>query len=163
VAWDLTGHAALRERVRVSIALDESIDSEGSARAALAERAADVIVVKPARVGGLAATMRIVETASAAGALVVLGTYFETGVGIASVLRIAAAMRDGRVLERPVGLEPAASIEPAHGLATAGLLVHDLLAAPLPIVKGRMAVPAVVRLDEPEVDRYTLERFEARG
>jgi L-alanine-DL-glutamate epimerase-like enolase superfamily enzyme len=36
-AWDVTGHAALRERVRVPIALDESIDSEGSARAALAE------------------------------------------------------------------------------------------------------------------------------
>ena len=155
-AWDLAGHAALRERVRVPIALDESIDSEGAARAALAEGAADVVVVKPARVGGKAATMRIVEAASAAGALVVLGTYFETGVGIAAVLRIAAAMRDGRVLEGPLALEP------AHGLATAGLLVHDLLAAPLPIVKGRMAVPAVITLDEPEVERYTLERFEAR-
>jgi L-alanine-DL-glutamate epimerase-like enolase superfamily enzyme len=155
-AWDLTGHAALRERVRVPIALDESIDSEGAARAALGEGAADVVVVKPARVGGKAATMRIVEAASAAGALVVLGTYFETGVGIAAVLRIAAAMRDGRVLEGPLALEP------AHGLATAGLLVHDLLAAPLPIVKGRMAVPAVITLDEPEVERYTLERFEAR-
>jgi O-succinylbenzoate synthase len=161
-AWDLTGHAALRERVRVPIALDESIDSEGAARAALAEGAADVVVVKPARVGGKAAIMRIVEAASAAGALVVLGTYFETGVGIAAVLRIAAAMRDGRVLEGPLALEPAASPEPAHGLATAGLLVHDLLAVPLPIAKGRMAVPAIVRLDEPEVDRYTLERFEAR-
>ena len=92
---DLTGHAALRERVRVPIALDESIDSEGSARAALAEHAADVIVVKPARVGGLAATMRIAAAASAARASVVLGTYFETGVGIAAVLRVAAALRDG--------------------------------------------------------------------
>ena len=91
----------------------------------------------------------------------VLGTYFETGVGIAAVLRIAAAMRDGRVLEgRGSSRRP---LEPAHGLATAGLLVHDLLAAPLPIVKGRMAVPAVITLDEPEVERYTLERFEARG
>ncbi len=143
-AWDLAGHAALRERVRVPIALDESIDSEGAARAALAEGAADVVVVKPARVGGQAATMRIVEAASAAGALVVLGTYFETGVGIAAVLRIAAAMRDGRVLEGPLGARGGGESEPAHGLATAGLLVHDLLAVPLPIVKGRMAVPAVV-------------------
>jgi L-alanine-DL-glutamate epimerase-like enolase superfamily enzyme len=133
-AWDVAGHAALRERVRVPIALDESIDSEGAARAALAEGAADVVVVKPARVGGQAATVRIVEAASAAGALVVLGTYFETGVGIASVLRIALAVRDGHVLEGAVGLEPRASLEPTHGLATAGLLVHDLLAVPLPIV-----------------------------
>lgn len=181
-ASDLTGHAALRERVRIPIALDESIDSEGSARAALAEGAGDVIVVKPARVGGLAATMRIVEAASAAGTSVVLGTYFETGVGIASVLRIAAAVRSagpaggaaggaapegglasagGQATGRAV--EGAAGLEQAHGLATAGLLVHDLLAVPLSIEKGRMAVPMVVALDQSEVDRYTLERFEVSG
>ena len=154
-AWDLTGHAALRERVRVPIALDESIDSEGSARVALAEGAADVIVVKPARVGGSAATVRIAVAAAAAGASAVLGTYFETGVGIASVLRIAAARRATGVIDE-------AGFEPAHGLATAGILVHDLLAVPLPLEKGQMAVPAAVRLDESEVDRYALERFEAR-
>jgi hypothetical protein len=55
-----------------------------------------------------------------------------------------------------------AGFEPAHGLATAGILVHDLLAVPLPLVNGGMAVPAIVELDEDEVDRYTLERFEAR-
>ena len=173
-AWDVTGHAALRERVRTPIALDESIDSEGSARAALADRAADVIVVKPARVGGLAATMRVVDSATAAGATVVLGTYYETGVGIAAVVRIAAAIRAaGRgsgAGARRAGSRPAsggraveeAGFEPAHGLATAGILVHDLLAVPLPLVNGGMAVPAVVELDEDEVDRYTLERFEAR-
>ena len=155
-AWDLTGHAALRERIGVPIALDESIDSEGSARAALAGGAAGVIVVKPARVGGLAATMRIVEAASAARASVVLGTYYETGVGIAAVLRIAAVMRSGRALEGPL------SVEPAHGVATGGLLVHDLLTVPLPIAEGRMAVPTTVTLDESEVDRYARERFEAR-
>ena len=149
-AWDLTGHSALRERVRVPIALDESIDSEGSARAALAERAADVVIVKPARVGGQAATIRVAVAASAASASVVLGTYFETGVGIAAALRVAAAL-------------PAAArgVRAAHGLATAGVLVHDLLGAPLPIENGRMKVPAAVTLDESELARYTLERFEA--
>jgi L-alanine-DL-glutamate epimerase-like enolase superfamily enzyme len=172
-AWDVTGHAALRERVRTPIALDESIDSEGSARAALADRAADVIVVKPARVGGLAATMRVVDSAAAAGAAVVLGTYYETGVGIAAVLRIAAAMRmardAGRGARRAGGRTVAggraveeAGFDPAHGLATAGVLVHDLLAMPLPIEDGAMAVPDVVALDEDEVDRRAIERFEAR-
>jgi L-alanine-DL-glutamate epimerase-like enolase superfamily enzyme len=172
-AWDVIGHAALRERVRTPIALDESIDSEGSARAALADRAADVIVVKPARVGGLAATMRIADSAAAAGATVVLGTYYETGVGIAAVLRIAAAMRaardsgpgarraDGRTAAGGRAVEET-GFEPAHGLATAGILVHDLLAMPLPIEDGAMAVPGVVALDEDEVDRYATERFEAR-
>jgi len=157
-AWDLIGHAALRQRVDVPIALDESIDSEASAREALAEGAADVIIVKAARVGGLAATMRIVDAASGAGAAnaatasVVLGTYFETGVGIAAALRVAAAMR---------GNVRATTPETTHGLATAGLLVHDLLGVPIPIEKGRMAVPAVVSLEESLVDRYALERFEA--
>jgi L-alanine-DL-glutamate epimerase-like enolase superfamily enzyme len=160
-AWDLTGHAALRERIRVPIALDESVDSEGAARAALAERAADVVVVKPARVGGLAATLRIVEAASVSGATVVLGTFFETGVGIAAVLRVAAAIANGPAPRR--ASTPPAGPETAHGLATAGLLAHDLLAAPLVIEKGRMAVPASVTLDESEVERYTVERFEARG
>jgi L-alanine-DL-glutamate epimerase-like enolase superfamily enzyme len=176
-ALDVTGHVALRERVGVPVALDESIDSEGSARAALAEGAADVIVVKPARVGGSAATMRIVEAAGAAGASAVLGTFYETGVGIAAVLRIAAAVRampaasSGRGASggpsRPGqtggAVEGQLGLEPAQGLATAGVLVHDLLRVPLPIDKGRMAVPATVELDRSEIDRYTLERFEARG
>ena len=165
-AWDMTGHAALRDRVRVPIALDESIDSESSARAALAEGAADVIAVKPARVGGSAATMRIVEAAAAAGATAVLGTFFESGVGIAAALRIAASMRaTGRAPNprtSPPRRPPLLATEPAHGLATAGILGHDLLRVPLPIEKGRMAAPAAVDLDESEVDRYALERIEAR-
>jgi L-alanine-DL-glutamate epimerase-like enolase superfamily enzyme len=157
---ELAGHAALRERVRIPIALDEDIESEGAARAALAERAADVIVVKPARVGGLAATLRIAAAASAAGGSVVLGTYFETGVGIAAVLRIAAALRGTAGRRAP---DSRGGHEPAHSLATAGILVHDLLRVPLPIERGRMAVPTAVSLDDAEVDRYTLERFEVRG
>jgi L-Ala-D/L-Glu epimerase len=159
-AWDLAGHAALRERVRVPVALDESIDSEGSARAALAEGAASVLVVKPARVGGLAATARIAEAAATAGSSVVLGTYYETGVGIAAVLRVAAALRRSG---REAAPGHSNSHEPAHGLATAGLFVHDLLSVPLPIEDGQMAVPAAIALDESEVERYATERFEARG
>jgi o-succinylbenzoate synthase len=158
-AWDLAGHIALRERVRVPIALDESVDSEYSARAALADRAADVFVIKPARVGGRAAALRIAASAAEAGVSCVLGTYYETGVGIAAVLRVAA---DLRAVPRATSRRPAGP-EPAHSLATAGLLVHDLLATPLPIEKGRMAVPRAVALDESEVDRYALERFEAKG
>lgn len=153
-AWDLVGHATLRGRVRVPIALDESVDSEGSARAALAEGAADLIVVNPARVGGLAATMRVAEAASAAGASVVLATYFETGIGIAAALRIAVELR---------AAQGANSLERAHGLATAGILIHDLLRRPLPIENGAMAVPTAPALDEEEVDRYSLERFDTRG
>jgi L-Ala-D/L-Glu epimerase len=169
-AGDVAGHVTLRERVHVPIALDESIDSEYAARAALTDGAADVLIVKPARVGGSAATLRIAEVASAAGVSVVLGTYFETGVGIAAVLRVAAALRTATA-DRTGGRRSRGApgrggewpaLESAHGLATAGLLVHDLLEMPLPIEKGRMAVPAALSLDESELDRRALERFEAR-
>jgi L-alanine-DL-glutamate epimerase-like enolase superfamily enzyme len=149
-AYDLTGHTALRERVPVPVALDEAIDSEGAARAALAERAADFLVVKPARVGGTGPVWRIAEAAAASGVPVVLGTYFETGVGIAAGLRVAAGLRDGGL---STGL--------AHGLATGGILAHDLLAVPLAVQDGHMAVPGAVALDEAEVARYAIERFEA--
>ena len=163
-AGELAGHAALRGRTGIRIALDDDVASVGSARAALAEGAAEVLVVKPARVGGLAATLRIAEAAAASGARVVLGTYFETGVGIAAVLRVAAALRasglgrsgvDSKVPGAPSGGEV------AHHVATAGVLAHDLLSLPLPIRGGMMAVPAAVALDESEIDRYALERVEA--
>jgi L-alanine-DL-glutamate epimerase-like enolase superfamily enzyme len=153
-AWDTIRHATLRERTRVPVALDESIDSEGAARAALADGAADVIVVKPARVGGPAATLRIAEAAAARGVAVVTGTYFETGVGIAAVLRVASAVG---ALAHP------GATERSHGVATAGVLVHDLLVTPLPIDKGRMAVPTSLALDEDEVARYAIERFDTFG
>jgi len=155
-AFDLTGHAALRERVRVPVALDEAIEAEGAARAALMENAADFLVVKPARVGGEAAVRRIEREAKAAGVRLVLGTYFETGVGIAAVLRVAAGLGGGAAADGTDGI--------AHTVATAGLLAHDLLSSPLPIENGRMAVPGAISLDESEVARYTIERFEvARG
>ncbi|HEX7492554.1 MAG TPA: mandelate racemase/muconate lactonizing enzyme family protein [Candidatus Limnocylindrales bacterium] len=152
-AADIGGHAALRGRAEVPIALDESIDSEYSAMAALDARAADVLVIKPARVGGSAVTRRIAAASAAAGVGVVLATYYETGVGIAAALRLADALRPG----------PTRTMAPAHALATSGLLVHDLLDAPLPIENGRMAVPGVLRLEESEVDRCAQERVEAQG
>ncbi len=156
-AADLTGHAALRERVAVPVALDESIDSEGAAQAALMENAASVLVVKPARVGGAAAVRRIAEATSQVGVGVVLATYFETGVGMAAALRVAGELRAAG------GAWPVAAGGPggpAHSLATAGILSHDLLATPLPIENGHMAVPGLIALDEDEVARRAVERFE---
>jgi L-alanine-DL-glutamate epimerase-like enolase superfamily enzyme len=152
-AWDIGGHATLRGRVEVPIALDESIDSEYSVRAALDAGAADVLVVRPVRVGGSAATSRIAAAAARQGVAIILATYFETGVGIAAALRLADTLRATAVSAHPR----------AHALATAGLLLSDMLAAPLAIENGEMEVPANAALDESQVDRYALERVEALG
>ncbi len=80
-AQDVDGLAELRRRVRVPIAADEAAWSVGAVRALLAAEAVDVLVLKPARVGGPAAVTEIAERAAEHGIPVVIGTLFETGSG----------------------------------------------------------------------------------
>ncbi len=148
---DLDGHAELRRAIRIPVALDEAVESVAAARAILAAGAADVLVVKPARVGGPVATAEIGILAARAGVPVVVSTLFETGVGIAVAARAAAALRS-------LGADG----ELAHGLATTGLLEADLLAAHLRVEDGRMVVPgAELALDERALERYAIERIDA--
>jgi L-alanine-DL-glutamate epimerase-like enolase superfamily enzyme len=134
--------ARIRNESPVPVAADESVTSVASARELLEARAADVLVVKLARVGGPAAAAEIAAMAADVEVSVVVSTLFETGVGIAAALAAAARL--------PLGL--------AHGLATADLLVSDLLARPLEIKGGRMFVPESIELDEEALDRYAVER-----
>lgn len=135
--------AALRGVVGVPLAADESVTDLAAAEAYLAAGAVDILVVKPARVGGFRAGRAIADRAADAGAGVVVSTLFETGVGIAAALHLAATLPDdGR----------------AHGLATAELLATDLIVEPLAIHAGRMRVPGGpglgVALDPAAVERH---------
>jgi o-succinylbenzoate synthase len=136
--------AELRAATNVPLAADESVRDLGSARALLAAEAIDGLVLKPARVGGLRQADAILRAAMAAGVPVTLSTLFETGVGLAGALQLAA-------------LAPGSQ---AHGLATADLLESDLLAEPLRIRGGRMALPAGpglgIELDAAAVERYAV-------
>jgi L-Ala-D/L-Glu epimerase len=142
---DLAGHAALRRNSAVPVALDESVGSETEAADILAARAADVLVVKPARVGGPEAVRRIAAEAAGAGVPVVLSTFFETGVGTCAAVRAAAGL-------------PSVGPERAHGLATAGLLVHDLLETPAVVSGGRIVLPDRIAVDEDALRRYAVEQ-----
>jgi L-alanine-DL-glutamate epimerase-like enolase superfamily enzyme len=134
--------ARLRRRARVPIAADESLTGIAAARALLDADAVDALVVKPARVGGLAEAAGIVELTRHAGIPVTVSTLLETGVGLAGALHVASlAAGDG-----------------AHGLATAGLLATDLLAVPLDVDAGRMAIPQGTGLGV-ALDRSALERW----
>jgi o-succinylbenzoate synthase len=147
---DLAGHARLRRNSEVRIALDEAIDSEEAANAAIGAGAADVLVVKQARVGGSAVVRSIAALAAAAGVPVVLSTFFETGVGTAAAIRSASALpRSTRAL--------------AHGLATAGLLEHDLLVDSCPLTDGRISLPTRFALDDEAVRHYTVETLGPAG
>jgi len=150
--------AELRRRVRVPLAADETVTSLRAARLLLDAQAVDVLVVKPVRVGGLVVAAEIAELAADLGVPVVISTLFETGVGIAAGLAVAAALpdvRDGGRLEHV----------PDHGLATAGLLEHDLLAEGLVLDGGFLRAPRGpgagrlgVRVDERALTRYGADR-----
>ena len=161
-AHDVDGLSELRRRVRVPIAADEAAWSVGAVRALLAAEAVDVLVLKPARVGGPAAVTEIAERAAEHGIPVVIGTLFETGIGLAAGLAMAADLPDvdGASWATP----------PDHGLATAGLLDHDLLAEALIVARGRMHVPGRpgsgglgIVLDSRALERFMVERVGASG
>jgi len=159
--WDDTaGAAELRERVGVPIAADEAVYSSGAARALLAAGAADVLVVKPVRVGGPVAVAEIAAMALSRGVPVVLSTLFETGIGVAAARAAAAAL--------PLVPWHDAVGRPPHGLATAGLLEHDLLRDPLVLEGGELAAPGGegsaglgVALDDRVLRRFAVEAVEA--
>ncbi len=142
---DVDGHATLRRASPVPIALDESVESESAVARILAAGAADVLVIKPARVGGPSAVRAIAARSADAGVPVVISTFFETGIGLYAALRAAAALS-------LVGGEL------AHGLATADILVHDLLATPITVAGGRIAVPNWLAPDEQAIEHFTVEK-----
>lgn len=137
--------AMVRRAVPVPIAADESVTDPGAASALLDAGAADILVVKLSRLGGFHGARRIAERAAEVGVAIIVSTLFESGVGIAAALHLAAAL-DGE--------------ERAHGLATADLLAADLLAEPLGIRNGQMALPPGAGLGI-VLDPATVDRFRA--
>jgi len=118
--------AALRRAVRIPVAADEAVGGASAARRLVDAGAADVLVVKPARVGGAVETLRIAAIAVEAGIPLVLSTFYETGIGLAAALHLAAALPGGDV---------------AHGIATASLIASDLLVRSPLLVAGALLPP----------------------
>lgn len=103
--------ARLRGRTPVRIAADESVAGEQGASQLIAAAAVDVMVLKPAMVGGAARALEIAARAQRAGVKVVFSHAFESAVGARHALACAAAWGDAGT---------------AHGLETAGLFARDL-------------------------------------
>lgn len=131
--------AAVRARVDVPIAADESIRrAEDPMRVALAG-AADVAVIKVAPLGGVTAALTIAQRA---GLPVVVSSAVDTAVGLAAGLALAAALPE---------------LPYACGLGTAPLLVGDVVATPPVPEHGWLTVPS----GPPEPDPRQLAEFAA--
>jgi len=86
----LVDHADLCALLETPVCLDETIVDEAVCEDVLRLRAADVVNVKPGRVGGLLAAVRIHDRCRAAGVPLWVGGMLETGIGRAANLALAA-------------------------------------------------------------------------
>ncbi len=87
---DVLGHADLAARLETPVCLDESVVSAQTAAAAIRLGAAEIINIKPGRVGGYLEAKKIHDVAVAAGIPVWCGGMVETGLGRAANLALAA-------------------------------------------------------------------------
>lgn len=88
-AHDLRAAAAVRDRLGVAVALDESITGTRQLVEAVEAGALDVVNVKAPRLGGALEATRTLEVAAEAGVDAFVGGMLETGVGRALALSLA--------------------------------------------------------------------------
>jgi o-succinylbenzoate synthase len=75
----LEAHARLAGRITTPVCLDESLDSPATVERALALGACSVVCVKPARLGGIGAALRVIDSCTARRAPLWMGGMFESG------------------------------------------------------------------------------------
>ncbi len=138
--------AAVRRRVDVPIAADESIRKAEDPLRVARLAAADIAVLKVQPLGGVRACLRIAEQI---GLPVVVSSALESSVGIAAGLALAAALPE---------------LPYACGLATLQLLNDDVTSAPLRVVDGALPVvrPEPDRADAVAADDETTARWLVR-
>ena len=129
--------AAVRRRVDVPIAADECVRGIDDARRLRLLAAADVVVLKVQPLGGVAAALAVAE---AAGLPALVTSLYETSVGLAAGLALAAALPD---------------LPYACGLGTGSLLAADVVTDPL------LPVDGVLEVRRPVPDQALLSRFAA--
>jgi O-succinylbenzoate synthase len=139
---------AVRRRVDVPIAADESIRRSADPHRVDLADAADVAVLKVQPLGGVRACLQIAEQC---GLPVVVSSALETSVGIAAGVALAAALPE---------------LPYACGLATVQLLADDVVADSLLPVDGFVSVrrvePDPARMDAVRADEATAERWDDR-
>lgn len=126
--------AAVRRKVDVRIAADESIRHAADPLKVAVAGAADVAVLKVAPLGGV---RRALEVAEVCGLPCVVSSAVETSIGLAAGLALAGALPE---------------LDFACGLGTLSLLSGDVTASPLSPVDGELTVPT--QAPEPDLFGY---------
>lgn len=124
---DLVGLASLGREASIDVAADEALQGAGLTKC-LELRAAPILVVKPAALGGVSKAIALCERARRDGLRLVWSTLIDGAVGRAVPLALAAGlepMGNTAIGARGVGTDGLGD-EEVHGLGTASLLAADL-------------------------------------
>jgi O-succinylbenzoate synthase len=124
---DLLGHAELASAIATPVCLDESIVSATVCRDAIDLGAAEIVNIKPGRVGGYLTARRIHDLCLDRGVPVWCGGMLETGIGRAANAALAAL--------------PGFTL-PGDISASRRFWARDIVTAPIDVVDGHVAVPA---------------------
>lgn len=132
--------AAVRRRVDVRIAADESIRRAADPLHVAVADAADIAILKCTPLGGVRRALRVAE---AVGLPCVVSSALETSVGLSAQLALAAALP---------------TLDYACGLGTISLFEGDVVPDPLRPVNGYLPVPPA----PPQPDPALLEQYRQR-
>jgi O-succinylbenzoate synthase len=145
---DLLDHAKLAKEISTPICLDESITSPDRARQAFEIGAAQVVNIKPGRVGGLVRSLEIARIARKLGGHAWVGGMLETGVGRAFNIGLAST----RLVDYPGDTSP-----------NDKYFARDIVSNPFRMEGGRIrpnAGPGIgVEIDEAWLERMTKRRW----
>ena len=151
---DVGALARISARSSIPIGADEAMIDLDSRERVLLLGAAGCVVLKPMVLGGLRPALEVGRQAAARGMRVIVTTTFDSSIGTAASLALAASL--------PAGI--------SHGLSTGEHLAADVVARSLVPTRGMLALPAGregvglgVTLDEAALDRVATAPWTERA
>jgi len=142
--WDVEGLARVADAIDTPIMADEAVMSLEQGSTVVARRAADIVSIKLAKLGGILRSKKLAAVCEAAGVPCYAGAMWESGIGIAASLHFACtspAVRYG-----------------SDFYTCSHLMSDDLIEEPLAIEHGDMLVPHAPGLgvtpDWDAIERY---------
>jgi len=146
--WDLEGLARINAASKITITADEAVMCAPEVRQVGRMRAAEMVTIKLARVGGLSEGRRRLQAAKAAGLACNIGSKHPFGVGTAAILHFCASCEG---LTQPIG----------YG-APLERLVDDILEEPIRFSDGITTLPEGpglgVQVSDEKLERYAITR-----
>ncbi len=147
-------HAQLQRQLETPLCLDESICDAQDVELTAELQAARAINIKPARVGGLAASLRVLDACRRTGLAAWCGGMYETGFGRAASIAVAAC---------------SGVVWPSELAAATRHLAVDVVPGSAAVAQhgGWAIVPSApgvgVELDTAAIERHTVRMWRAGG